>query len=219
MFLLFEDCRNSSRFREVPACTVPYIHPPVYLISITFEVNREWLYVLKRQWEYSVVLCCAVLYCTVLCCTVLCCAVLYWLYCTVLYCTVLYCTVLYCNVLYCLYLYYLLCIVLSVWLTFGFKVCKSVHHRTVQINHQPDATIFQFIILTFIYNSACFGCSSAHHQELNDCSSSLWFYLRIVVIVMEFVCVFVCIYTCMYLIYVCIYVFLICMYLYMYACI
>jgi len=31
-----------------------------------------------------------------------------------------------------------------------FKVCKSVHHRTIQINHQPDATIFQFIILTFI---------------------------------------------------------------------
>jgi hypothetical protein len=31
-----------------------------------------------------------------------------------------------------------------------FKVCKSVHHRTSQINHQPDATIFQFIILTFV---------------------------------------------------------------------
>jgi hypothetical protein len=31
-----------------------------------------------------------------------------------------------------------------------FKVCKSVHHRTIKINHQPDATIFQFIILTFI---------------------------------------------------------------------
>jgi hypothetical protein len=28
-----------------------------------------------------------------------------------------------------------------------FKVCKSVHHRLVQINHQPDATVFQFIIL------------------------------------------------------------------------
>jgi len=52
-----------------------------------------------------------------------------------------------------------------------------VHHRTVQINHQPDATIFQFIILTFIYSSTCFGCFPAHHQELNDCSSSLWFYL------------------------------------------
>jgi len=56
-----------------------------------------------------------------------------------------------------------------------------VHHRTVQINHQPDATIFQFIILTFIYSSTCFWRFPAHHQELNDCSSSLWFYLRIVV--------------------------------------
>jgi len=32
-----------------------------------------------------------------------------------------------------------------------------VHHRTIQINHQPDATIFQFIIPTLIYSSACFG--------------------------------------------------------------
>ena len=66
---------------------------------------------------------------------------------------------------------------------FEFKVCKSVHHRTIQINHQPDATIFQFIILTFIYSSACFGRLPVHHQELNDCSGSLWFYLRIVVTV------------------------------------
>jgi hypothetical protein len=48
----------------------------------------------------------------------------------------------------------------------------SVHHRTIQINHQPDATIFQFIILTFIYSSTCFGRFPAHHQELNDCSGS-----------------------------------------------
>jgi len=33
---------------------------------------------------------------------------------------------------------------------FLIKICKSVHHRTIQIDHQPDATIFQFIILTFI---------------------------------------------------------------------
>ena len=39
----------------------------------------------------------------------------------------------------------------------------------------------QFIILTFIYNSTCFRRPHAHHQELNNCSSSLWFYLRIVV--------------------------------------
>jgi len=38
----------------------------------------------------------------------------------------------------------------------------------------------QFIILTFICSSTCFGRPHAHHQELNNCS--LWFYLRIVVI-------------------------------------
>jgi len=37
---------------------------------------------------------------------------------------------------------------------------------SVQINHQPDATVFQLIILTFIYSSTCFGRSPAHHQEL-----------------------------------------------------
>jgi hypothetical protein len=41
---------------------------------------------------------------------------------------------------------------------------------------------FHFIILTFIYSSTCFGRPHAHHQELNNCSSSLWFYLRDVVI-------------------------------------
>jgi hypothetical protein len=43
----------------------------------------------------------------------------------------------------------------SLWVSwktivFKFKVFKSVHHRAIQINHQPDATIFQFTILTFI---------------------------------------------------------------------
>ena len=54
---------------------------------------------------------------------------------------------------------------------------------TIQINHQPHATIFHFIILTFIYSSTCFGRFPAHHQELSDCSGSLWFCLRIVVMV------------------------------------
>jgi hypothetical protein len=57
-----------------------------------------------------------------------------------------------------------------------------VYHRTIQINHQPDATVFQFIILTFVYSSTCFGRFSAHHQQLHDCSGSPWVYLRIVVI-------------------------------------
>jgi hypothetical protein len=58
-----------------------------------------------------------------------------------------------------------------------------VHHRTIQINHKPDATIFQFIILKSVYSSTCFGRFPAHHRELNDCGGSLWFYLRIVVTV------------------------------------
>jgi len=52
----------------------------------------------------------------------------------------------------------------------------------IQINHQPDAKIFQFIILTFIYSSTCFGRSHAHYQELNNCRSSLWFYRWSVVV-------------------------------------
>jgi hypothetical protein len=42
---------------------------------------------------------------------------------------------------------------------------------------------FQFTVLTFVYSSTGFERFPAHHQELNDCSGSLWFYLRIVVIV------------------------------------
>jgi hypothetical protein len=57
---------------------------------------------------------------------------------------------------------------------------------TLQINHQPDATIFQFIILTFIYSSTCFRRFPAHHQQLNEFSSSLWFYLRVVVTIVLF---------------------------------
>jgi hypothetical protein len=58
-----------------------------------------------------------------------------------------------------------------------------VHHHTIQINHQPDATIFQFVILTFVYSSTCFGRFPTHHQDLNDCNGSHSFYLRIVLTV------------------------------------
>jgi hypothetical protein len=33
-----------------------------------------------------------------------------------------------------------------------------------------------------MYSSTCFGRLHAHHQELNKCSSSLWFYRWSVVI-------------------------------------
>jgi hypothetical protein len=50
-----------------------------------------------------------------------------------------------------------------------------VHYRTIQINHQPDATTIQFIILTFVYSSTYFGRFPAHHQELNYYIGSLVF--------------------------------------------
>ena len=52
----------------------------------------------------------------------------------------------------------------------------------IQINHQLDGTISPVYYSTFIYSSACFGLPHAYHQELNNCSSSLWFYLRSVVV-------------------------------------
>jgi hypothetical protein len=58
-----------------------------------------------------------------------------------------------------------------------------VHYRTIQINRQPDATIFQFFILTFIYSSTGFERFSVHYQELDDCSGGIWFYFHIMVIV------------------------------------
>ena len=52
----------------------------------------------------------------------------------------------------------------------------------IQINHQLDATVSPVFYLTFIYSSICFGRPHAHHQELCNCSSSLWFYRCSVVI-------------------------------------
>ena len=48
--------------------------------------------------------------------------------------------------------------------------------------NQLDATVSPVFYLTFIYSSTCFGRPHDHHQELNNCSSSLWFYLRSVVV-------------------------------------
>ena len=40
----------------------------------------------------------------------------------------------------------------------------------------------KFYYLTFMYSSTCFRRTPAHHQELNNCSSSLWFYRWSVVV-------------------------------------
>ena len=40
-----------------------------------------------------------------------------------------------------------------------------------------------------MYSSTCFGRPHAHHQQLNNCSSSLWFYVWSVVVVVLLVVV------------------------------
>jgi hypothetical protein len=50
-----------------------------------------------------------------------------------------------------------------------------------QIN-QLDTKISQVYYLTFMYSSTRFERPHDHHQELNNCSSSLWFYRWSVVV-------------------------------------
>ena len=52
---------------------------------------------------------------------------------------------------------------------------------TAPINQPTGCNDFSSLLITFIYSSTCFGRPHAHHQEPNNCSSSLWFYLRSVV--------------------------------------
>jgi len=51
----------------------------------------------------------------------------------------------------------------------------SVHHHTFKWINQPDAAISQVYYLSFKYSLTCLGHLHAHHQELNNCCSSLWF--------------------------------------------
>jgi hypothetical protein len=56
------------------------------------------------------------------------------------------------------------------------------HHHRIQINYQLYATISPVYCLRFIYRSTCIGRLHSHHQELNNCSSILWFYRWSVVV-------------------------------------
>jgi len=61
---------------------------------------------------------------------------------------------------------------------------SSIHTLTptFQINQPTRSKISQVYYLTFMYSSRCFGRPHAHHWELNNCSSSLWFYRWSVVV-------------------------------------
>jgi hypothetical protein len=53
---------------------------------------------------------------------------------------------------------------------------------SIQINYQLFVKISPIYYLTFICASTCLGRPHAHHQELNNYSSSLWFYRWSVVV-------------------------------------
>ena len=60
-----------------------------------------------------------------------------------------------------------------VGLNVGFvSPCVIVHSNE---STKPDAAVSQVYCLSFKYSSTCFGHPHAHHQELNNCSSSHWF--------------------------------------------
>jgi len=62
---------------------------------------------------------------------------------------------------------------------------KHIIFNTFKWINEPDAAVSQVYYLSFKYSSTCFGHPHAHHQELNNCSSSLWFYRwRVVVAVL-----------------------------------
>jgi hypothetical protein len=57
-----------------------------------------------------------------------------------------------------------------------------MRHHTFNWINKPDAAKFQVYYLSFKYSSTYLRRPHAHHQVLNNCSSSLWFYRRNVVI-------------------------------------
>ena len=65
----------------------------------------------------------------------------------------------------------------------GFEPTISAGKRpqTYASDRAATGTGCQVYYLTFMYSSTCFG-HHAHHQELNNCGSNLWFYRWSVVV-------------------------------------
>jgi len=100
------------------------------------------------------------------------------------------------RLFHCLYFYGVLCKEMNMkllWVSINRKItlefaspCIIIQFK--QIN-QLDATVSQVYYLTFMYSSTRFGGPHAHHQELNNCSNSLWFYRWSVVVAVMLVVV------------------------------
>jgi hypothetical protein len=53
--------------------------------------------------------------------------------------------------------------------------CKPTICTPFKLINKLNAAISQVYCLSFKYSSTCFGHPHVHHQEVNNCSSSLWF--------------------------------------------
>jgi hypothetical protein len=78
---------------------------------------------------------------------------------------------------------------LQILFLFKLKIYKSVHHHIFQISQPTRYNDFSSILLDVMCSSTCFGRPHAHHQELNNCSRSLWFYRWSVVVTVLLVAV------------------------------
>jgi hypothetical protein len=56
-----------------------------------------------------------------------------------------------------------------------FKVSKSVHYHTIQINQPTKCNNFSSLLFDVYLQLNMFRASSRPLQELKNCSSSLWF--------------------------------------------
>jgi hypothetical protein len=65
---------------------------------------------------------------------------------------------------------------------YSLQVRASSYISNKSTNYVVEATISQVYYLTFIYSSTNFGRPHAHNQELNNDSSSFWFYRWSVVV-------------------------------------
>jgi len=57
------------------------------------------------------------------------------------------------------------------------KFAKSMHHHTIQLTQPTRCNNFSSLLLdVYVQLNRFRGRPHTHHQELNNCSSSLWFY-------------------------------------------
>ena len=57
------------------------------------------------------------------------------------------------------------------------------YHHDTKVKPEAATAVIEFLMMGGITPQTCLGRFPAHHQELNDCSGSFWFYFRIEVTV------------------------------------